>query len=101
MTAKTIPYEVLKERSLQDPEVRAAYEALEPAYQVACLRIEQGMTQEELARRVGTRQPNIARLESGRRTPSLDLLRRVADALGGRLIVRIEPQKETKRLDLK
>jgi transcriptional regulator with XRE-family HTH domain len=86
---------------LQDPEVRAAYEDLEPAYQVACLRIEQGMTQEELARKVGTRQPNIARLESGRRTPSLGLLRRVAEALGARLIVRIEPPKEDKRLDLK
>ena len=94
MTVKTIPYEVLKERSLQDPEVRAAYDALEPAYQVACLRIEQGMTQEELAHKVGTKQPNIARLESGKVTPSLPYLRRVAEALGARLVVRIEPKQE-------
>jgi len=92
MAAKTIPYEVLKERSLQDPEVRAAYEALEPAYQVACLRIERGMTQEELAQRAGTQQPNIARLESGRHTPSIDLLQRVAEALDARLVVHIEPK---------
>jgi len=97
---KTIPYEVLKERSLQDPEVRAAYDALEPAYQVACLRIERGMTQEELAQEVGTKQPNIARLESGRVSPSLGLLRRVAEALGARVVVRLEPKGE-KRLDLK
>jgi DNA-binding XRE family transcriptional regulator len=91
MAASTIPYEVLKERSLQDPEVRAAYEALEPAYQVACLRIERGLSQKELAERVGTQQPNIARLESGQYAPSLSLLRRVAKALDARLVVRIEP----------
>jgi predicted transcriptional regulator len=90
--ATVAPYEALKERSLQDPQVRAAYEALEPAYQVARLRLERGLTQKELAQRVGTRQPNIARLESGRGTPSLGLLRRVAEALGGTLVVRIEPK---------
>lgn len=92
MPPKTIPYETLKARWLGDPEVRAAYEALEPAYQVARLRIERGLTQAELAERVGTRQPNIARLESGRLTPSLDLLRRVAEALNAELVVRIEPK---------
>jgi len=91
MAAGTIPYETLKERSLQDPEVRAAYDALEPAYQVACLRIERGLSQKELAERVGTKQPTIARLESGRYAPSLRLLRRVAEALNARLVVRIEP----------
>lgn len=91
MAAKTTPYEALKERSLSDPRVRAAYEALEPAFQIACLRIDRGMSQEELARRAGTKQPNIARLESGRHTPSLGLLRRVAEALDAELVVRIEP----------
>ena len=93
MTVKTVPYEVLKERSLRDPEVRAAYEALEPAYQVACLRIERGLTQEELAHKARMRQPNIARLESGRITPSLDTLRRIAEALDAELVVRLEPRK--------
>jgi predicted transcriptional regulator len=92
MPGKTVPYEVLRNRSLEDPQVREAYEALEPAYQVACLRIERGMSQEELARRVGTHQPSIARLESGRGTPSLSLLRRVAEALDAELVVRIEPK---------
>jgi len=92
MAAKTIGYETLKAGSLEDPQVREAYEALEPAYQVACLRIERGMSQEELARKAGTKQPNIARLESGRRTPSLGLLQRLAEALDARLVVRIEPR---------
>jgi ribosome-binding protein aMBF1 (putative translation factor) len=90
MVKKTINYDVLKERSLQNPEVKAVYDTLEPAYQVTCLRIQQGMTQEELANRVGTKQPNIARLESGERESSIDLLRRVAEALGGKLLIRIE-----------
>ncbi|MHB0875409.1 MAG: helix-turn-helix domain-containing protein [Anaerolineae bacterium] len=92
MSGKTISYELLKERSLSDPQVREAYEALEPAYQVACLRIERGMSQEELARRAGTHQPSVARLESGRSTPSLRMLRRLAEALDARLVVRIEPK---------
>jgi ribosome-binding protein aMBF1 (putative translation factor) len=90
MSKKTINYDMLKEQSFQNPEVKALYDALEPAYQVTCLRIQQGMTQEELANKVGTKQPNIARLESGESESSIDLLRRVAKALGGKLLIRIE-----------
>ena len=92
MRNNSVPYEEVKERLLANPEVRAAYDALEPAYQVACLRITAGMTQAELAEKVGTRQPNIARLEAGKHEPTLDLLRRVAEALGYRLDVRFVPQ---------
>jgi len=79
---------------LQDPEFRAAADELEPAYQVARLRIMQGLTQEQLAELVGTKQPSIARLESGRSEPKLHFLRRVAEALGARLEVRIVQQTE-------
>ena len=76
---------------MQDPEFRAAYEALEPAYQIARLRILRGLTQEQLAEKVGTKQPSIARLESGRSTPSLDFLQRVAEALDAQVEIRIVP----------
>ena len=39
MTANTIPFEQVKAELLANPEVRAAYDALEPAYQIARLRI--------------------------------------------------------------
>ena len=78
-----------------DPEFREAWEASDPAYQVARLRILRGLTQQQLAERVGTRQPSIARLESGREEPKLGFLRRVAEALGARLEVRIVPLEET------
>ena len=46
MTAKkAVLYEELKQRSLQDPNVKPAYDTLEPAYQNARLRIEQGLSQ--------------------------------------------------------
>jgi len=80
--------------ALKDPEFREEWEASEPSYQVTRLRILRGLTQAELARRVGTQQPSIARLESGRDEPTLSFLRRVAEALGARLEVRIVPLEE-------
>lgn len=46
------------------------------------LRVAAGMTQAELARRTGIHRPNIARVEAGRHTPSLETLGRLADAMG-------------------
>lgn len=46
------------------------------------LRVAAGLTQAELARRTGIHRPNIARVEAGRHTPSLETLSRLADAIG-------------------
>jgi DNA-binding XRE family transcriptional regulator len=46
------------------------------------LRVEAGLTQAELARRTGIHRPNIARVEAGRHTPSLETLARLASAIG-------------------
>ena len=94
MPAKTIRHDDVEGELLADPEVRRAYEELEPAYQVARLRIQRGLTQEELANLVGTKQPSIARLESGKEKPNLSFLERVVKALGGRLEVRITALEE-------
>lgn len=45
-------------------------------------RKEKGMTQVELAERLGTQQPSIARIESGEFLPNLSFLKKVADCLG-------------------
>jgi len=91
---KTLRFEDWLEKEMQDPQFRSAYEALEPAYQVARLRILRGLTQQQLADLVGTKQPSIARLESGKKTPDLEFLQRVAEALGCRLVVKLEPCEE-------
>jgi len=98
MSAKTVSLNEVLEGKLRDPEFRQAYEELEPAYQVARLRILRGLTQEQLAEMVGTKQPSIARLESGKTAPRLDFLRRVVEALGGKLTVLIEPVEEGERV---
>lgn len=61
----------------------------EIATQLRQVRKEQGMTQERLAEKVGTRKSNISRLESGRYNPSLDFLEKVAGGLGREIEVKI------------
>ncbi len=58
------------------------------ACQVRELREKRKLSQAELAEWVGTKQPAIARLESGRVIPRIDLLQKIAQALGMRLEVR-------------
>ena len=83
---KTIKYETFLHEQLKDEEFRREYEALEEEFTIAKevieLRLRHKLTQKELAERVGTSQPAIARLESGNyRNLSLSFLRRVAQAL--------------------
>jgi transcriptional regulator with XRE-family HTH domain len=75
----------------RDAEYRAALERLLPYERIARLviglRMELGVSQEELARRVGTSPSAIARLESGSHRPSVETLRRVATALDRELVI--------------
>ncbi len=50
--------------------------------QLVSARLEKGMSQAELARRIGTQRGNICRLESGAQNPSLDMICKIASALG-------------------
>lgn len=73
-------------RQLQDPEFAAEYEQLRPEYEairaVIAARIENNITQEELAQRTGIRQSNISRIESGAVSPTIETLARLASGLG-------------------
>lgn len=76
-------------RQLQDPEFAAEYEQLRPEYEairaVIAARIENNITQEELAQRTGIRQSNISRIESGTVSPTIETLARLASGLGKKL----------------
>jgi DNA-binding XRE family transcriptional regulator len=91
MPAKALRFEDVKAEAMEDSELRRAYEELEPAYQIARLRILRGLTQQELAALVGTTQSSIVRLESGATKPGLSFLQRVVAALDAQVIVKIEP----------
>jgi len=82
-------FEKLREKMLADPAAEAEYDRLRPIYEVVGALIdarhEAGLTQVQLAERMGTRQSVIARLETARRLPSLDLVTRYAAATGKRV----------------
>ena len=67
---------------LQDPEVRAEYEALEPEFSIMQAMIDarksSGMTQKQLSEKTGIAQADISILESGSANPSLRTLQRLA-----------------------
>ena len=89
----TIPFEQLKARLLANPEVKAEYDALAPEFEIAAelvkARLRAGLSQAELARRMGTSQSAIARLESGQTLPSTKTLLRYAQATGSRFHLRL------------
>jgi transcriptional regulator with XRE-family HTH domain len=80
---------------MKEPKYRKAYEALEEEFVLASavvdVRNRAGLTQEELARKMGTTQPVVARLESGRGRPSMRTLERLAEATGSRLLISFAP----------
>ncbi|NUN96737.1 MAG: helix-turn-helix transcriptional regulator [Candidatus Omnitrophica bacterium] len=84
-----------KARAFARPEVRVEYDKLadEFAYldEILKARVESGLTQAQVAKRIGTTQSAVARLESGCGThsPTVATLRRYASALGYRLEVRL------------
>ena len=88
---------------LQDPEFAEAWKELEPEFQIARellrLRIQEGLTQQQLAERIGTGQANVSRLEAGVASPTLALLKRIASALGGRLRIQIV-RSETEAVEI-
>lgn len=85
----------MHKRWLKEPDYRKAYDALEEEFALAkaviAARNRAGLTQVELARKMGTTQPAVARLEGGRTRPSMRTLERLARATGSRLLIRFEP----------
>ncbi len=91
MKDKYIKFEDLKKEMLKDPKAREAYKRAEAKYAVikAILdaRYKKGVTQAELAKKMGTKQSAIARLESGSYNPTIEFLNKLADALDKNLVI--------------
>ncbi|MBA3537805.1 MAG: helix-turn-helix transcriptional regulator [Tatlockia sp.] len=76
----------LKNRALQNQEVKTEYEKLDSEFQLIdsllTIRKKAGLTQEEVASKMGTKKSNISRLEKGGTNPSWKTLQNYAHACG-------------------
>lgn len=83
----------LKAELLAKPAVRAQYDAQAPEFVMAreliAARTRAGLTQADVAERMGTTQSTVARLEAGNAAPSMRSVQRYAQAVGCRAVVRL------------
>jgi len=95
-----LTHKELRSHALARDDVRAEFDKLEEEFafldEFLKARAAAGMSQAEIAERMGTTQSAVARLESGRgkHSPSLATLRKYAHALGYRVDLRLVKEKE-------
>jgi len=84
-------WKTFKGEILGDPEARAVYDARKPAYELAskliALRKKLGLSQRDLAKAAGLKQPHIARIERGEVSPTWATTSRIFEAVGAELEV--------------
>ncbi|PIR85308.1 transcriptional regulator [Candidatus Kaiserbacteria bacterium CG10_big_fil_rev_8_21_14_0_10_45_20] len=87
-------YTQFKKKALANARVKKEYQALEPEFRLVRMlikkRLTAGLSQSELAQKVGTKQSAISRLESGTYNPTVGMLRKVAHALGADIQVSLK-----------
>lgn len=86
-------YKSFKSELLKDEAIKKAYDELGPEFSVVekliDRRIKQGLTQYELAEKLGTKQSAISRFESGATNPTIHFLYKLADALDTKLKITV------------
>ena len=98
-----LTHEKLVKKMLEVPAVKAEYDAQVEEFtlldELLHARQNAGLTQAEVAARMGTKTPAVARLEAGggsqRHSPSISTLRRYAEAVGCRLEIRLRPARKS------
>lgn len=89
-----LDWNTYKKQLLKNPKFREALKESELEYQIARAlikaRIEKGYTQKELANKLNTKQSVVSRVESGRTTPSISFLKRLAKELDTSLQVQFK-----------
>lgn len=87
--------EYLKEK-LRDPELKKEWDASENEYQLINslikARVESGLTQSELSERSGINQANISKIENGVYNPTVNILRKLAEAMNMNLVIQFVPK---------
>ena len=90
-------YAQVKKELFKDKEIKKAYDALGPEFEIISLfikkRLDKSFTQKDLARRIGTKQSAISRFESGEYNPTLNFLEKVARGLDAEMKVIVSTKK--------
>ncbi len=93
-----LTHDEFMEKILQDNEVKAEYDRLAPEFALLRARLEAGKTQEEVAQLMHTTKSAVSRLENGggksKHSPSIETLRRYAEAVGFELVIQLIPHKQ-------
>jgi DNA-binding XRE family transcriptional regulator len=98
-----IPLKKVARRWMKEPGFKEAYDELDEEFSLAGQLIEArtraglGLTQAQVADRMGTSQSTVARLESGTAKPSLSTLKRLAQATGARVRITLESKPKPRK----
>jgi|GEM_PF-4402492 len=91
-------FEDYRKELQQNPEYLEAEKELKPlldlADEILSLRLEKGWSQSELARRTGTKQANISKIESGLANPTIQFIKKVAGAFDADLVVQFRKKSQ-------
>ena len=94
-------FQELLQEQLKDPDFKKEWDDIQPEMDVIRAmidaRIEQNITQKELAARTGIDQADISKLENGTRNPSLKLLKKLASGLGMQLKIEFVPMQVSRK----
>ena len=86
-------FNIIKKQALKNKGVMKAYNDLDLEFsiisQIIDKRIKKGMSQKDLALKMGTKQPSIARFESGDYNPTVSFLKKISKALDSKLEIKI------------
>ena len=96
------PWASVRKKLRENPKFRDAYNEQSPEFErvrsIIEARLRNNLSQADLARKIKTHQPSIARLENPEyKGGSLAMLRKVAEATGSRLVIRLEPKEKNGR----
>jgi len=90
---KAIDFQDYLEEKLKNRKIRKYYESygkqLEVAYQILKMRKERKLSQADLAKKLGSRQSDIARMEAGKQNFTTDTLQKICQALNCRLKIEL------------
>ena len=91
-------FQELLQEQLKDPDFKKEWDDIQPEMDVIRAmidaRIEQNLTQKELAARTGIDQADISKLENGTRNPSVFFHKRLADGMGMALKIEFVPKQK-------